>query len=434
MVFKIHVNLHKSLKMKKLLQTVTMSVALIFSSQVIGQAVQDSVEMGNGYANDIFYSFRNGSVHSVPRTNWDIAFHTTIWSASILTNGASGVDLYTYPNSDTAGWSSLDTNGLSGWQVMYNHDTVWEDGAFNRNAAGHPDYGWGRYNPITHDVVGDSLYVIKCLDGQYRKLWIVKKNSVGNTYYLRYANLDGTDEHNVALNNNPYISKNFVYYSFPGEELIDREPDAAEWDLLFTQYKAVHPTGSIVTVTGVLNNMQVYSNEFRPVALDYTDWQALPMDSTKSPIGWEWKTLNYQNFTYDMVDSLIFFVHTRENDIYKLYFTGFYGAMAGGKAFFTKEIISVSDVKEILPTEGMLTVIPNPVRDRFSISFEENIQGKVSYAMIDLSGRQILTGEEFLTGNRIELNLPGGTSQGMHILIVRVGDKAFTSKIIVSNN
>jgi hypothetical protein len=323
----------------------------------------------------------------------------------------------------------------SGWKKLYNSDTIWEDGAFNRNTTGHPDYGWGRYNPINHDVVGDSIYIIKCIDTVYRKLWVVRKNSIGNTYYLRYANLDGTDEHNVTLDINPYTNKNFVYYTFPGEELIDREPDTASWDVLFTQYQAVYPTGDIVKVTGVLNNMKVYSNRFNPVGLDFIDWLSQPLDSTRAPIGYDWKKLNFQTFTYDIVDSTVFFVQTWEGSIYKLYFTAFYSSMAGGKAVFMKELISPSSVEEILPANGTLSISPNPVLDQFTIYFEEEINQEVNYMLIDMSGRQLLNKEVFVPGNSLQVALPESlTENGMHILMVQIGNKAFTSKLIVRSN
>ena len=95
--------------------------------------------MGPSYANDIYYSLENGVVATVSRTNWDIGFHTTVWTASIITNGGAGVNLYTYPNADTTGWNTVDTIGMASWPVLYDSEDNWEDGAFNRNAGGHPD-------------------------------------------------------------------------------------------------------------------------------------------------------------------------------------------------------------------------------------------------------------------------------------------------------
>jgi hypothetical protein len=399
------------------------------------QAVPDSVEMGNSYANDVYYSFEDGMVLSTPRVAWDIAFHTPIFSAAILTNDGADVDLWTYPNADTSGWATVDTTGMAGWQMLYNSDTIWEDGAFNRNSNGHPDYGWGKYNPINHDVVGDSIYIIKGIDDQYRKLWILKKNSIANTYFLRYANLDGSDEQNVTLDINPYTSKNFVYYTFPGEDVFDREPDTASWDVLFTQYKAVYPTGDILKVTGVLNNMKVYANRFNPVGLDFTDWLSQPMDSTRTPIGYDWKKFNFSSGTYDIVDSLVFFVQTWDKSIYKLYFTAFYSGMAGGKAVFMKELISPSSLDEIIPAKGSLTISPNPVSDHFTILFKEEMNEQVEYILIDMNGRQLLNGSSFVTGSQLDLKIPDGMARsGMHVLLIQVGTKAYSTKLIVNSN
>jgi len=87
----------------------------------------------------------------------------------------SGSQLYCYPTGDTSDWESVDTVGMNSWKVLYNSPENWEDGAFNRNATGHPDYGWGVYNTVTHNVTGDSIYVIK-VGNELKKLWIIKKS------------------------------------------------------------------------------------------------------------------------------------------------------------------------------------------------------------------------------------------------------------------
>ncbi len=131
--------------------------------------------MGAGYANDVYYSFQNGTVKTVDRTNWDIAFFTPVFSAGVMINDGKGIVLYTYPKADTSGWNSVDTSGLSTWPGMYNSLDDWENGAFDRNAKGHPDYGWGVYNGINHNVVGDSIFIMKLSESVYKKFWLMKK-------------------------------------------------------------------------------------------------------------------------------------------------------------------------------------------------------------------------------------------------------------------
>ena len=389
----------------------------------------DSVLLGPGYANDIYYSFENGVVATVSRTNWDIGFHTTVWTASIITNGAAGVNLYTYPKSDTAGWNTLDTVGMGGWTIMYDSEDNWEDGAFARNATGHPDYGWGKYNPISHDVVGDSIYILKTLDGTYKKLWIVRKNSSNNRYFLRQANLDGSDDHTVELGINPYQNVNFVYYSFATDNFVEREPDTASWDLLFTKYMAIQPNGTPYPVVGVLNNFDVYASEFYPVAPDFMDYASQPFDSTKSAIGWEWKTFDMGSFTWTVADSTAFFVHTRNNNIYKLTFTKFEGSSTGNIVFF-KEPISSGIFDHGTNSEAV--VYPNPVSDHFTLNFGKDRSGQVEISIYDMNGRMVYSTTKEITGSQATVTLPDERmSKGIHLVKVNTPEGIYSSRFLV---
>ena len=76
---------------------------------------------------------------------------------------------------------------------MYNSDTSWNYGAFGVNKSSNMmDYGWGSYNIVNHHIVGDSLFIIKTVDGNYKKLWMDRKAS--GTYYFKFADLDGSNE------------------------------------------------------------------------------------------------------------------------------------------------------------------------------------------------------------------------------------------------
>lgn len=415
---------------------IVLCITLIFNSLITNvnaaglSSTPDSVVMGPGYANDIYYSFENGVVASVARTNWDIGFRTTLWTASIITNGAAGVSLYTYPTADTTGWSAVDTTGLGTWPILYDSEDDWEEGAFCRNQLGHPDYGWGKYNPITHDVVGDSIYILKTLDGTFKKIWIQRKHSSANTYYIRLANLDGSDDHVVELNINPYTSKNFVYYEFGTESLLDREPDTNTWDVLFTKYMAIQPDGTPYPVVGALVNNKVYANEFYPVGPDFQDYLSVPFDSAKSAVGWEWKTFNMNTFTWTVADSTVFFVHTFKGDVYKLEFSKFEGS-ATGNIVFSKEPMSASGIFEGTPST-QLAVYPNPVSDRFTVDFGKEINGKASLAIYDNTGKQVYSSSQNINGNKLPVALTGSAlSTGLHVMRIQTENGIFTSKFMI---
>ena len=417
--------------MKNLNSIQLIALALLLSPVAArSQAVPDSAVMGTGYANDVFYSFKDGEVAAVPRTNWDLGFQTMVWTATIITNGGSDVELYTYPKADTSGWGSVDTTGLSTWPVLYDSEHDWYEGAFNRNQAGHPDYGWGKYNPISHDVVGDSIYIIKTADNKWRKIWILRKNSIANTYYFRYANLDGNDDQLIEMNNNPYLSKNFVYFSFTGNTVLDREPDTASYDLLFTKYYSVQPNGTPYPVIGALNNLEVYANEFYPVGPDFIDWQNMPFDSTKSPIGSDWKSFDFTS-GWMMKDSLAYFVRTRDLEIYKLVFTGFTGSLGTGAALFEKTLVSAADVSEIIPGNSSFSVSPNPIHGLVTLGFSEVNDSPAQVRLYDLSSRTVYETPGQISNGKLTLAIPKGRlNAGLHLMVISAGNQTFSAKVL----
>lgn len=402
------------------------------STPVAATGTPDSVIMGSpAYANDVYYSFKDGTITTVNRTNWDIAFHTTMFSATVLTNGGANVYLYTYPKSDTAGWNSVDTAGIGTWKIMYDSEKDWENGAFNRNSLGDDiDYGWGKYNLATHDVIGDSIYIIKGVDGIYRKLWIIRKNSSNNIFHLRIANLDGSGDEVLQLDMNPYTSRNFVYFSLSTNSLIDREPESAAWDILFTRYQAryVSQEGDTTDypVIGVYNNFDIYANRHYPVPPDYTDYLSKPFDSTKSPIGYDWKDF-VGSWTLDTATA--FFVHTLDNNVYKLVFTKFEGSSTG-KIVFDKEPLATG-IFESIPASD-LKVFPNPAKDRLTIEFGENIWGGADISFFDVTGKQVYSMQQEINDGMLTVDLPSATfRKGLHLLKVSYSGKTFSSRFMV---
>jgi hypothetical protein len=349
----------------------------------------DSVSMGEVYANDVYYSFENGEISSVERTNWDIAFYTAQFSDGIIINDGAGIELKVYENGDTTDWNSIDTTGLSTWPALYNSVDNWEVGAFNRNSLGHPDYGWGVYNMITHQVVGDSIFIVKYTDDTFKKLWMERKVSTENTFHFKYANLDGSNEINQVINCNDYANKNFVYYSLLDEMILDREPNSDTWDILFTKYNAILENGSPYIVTGALNNINVSGNRFDMVSNDYSDWSAMPMDTARETVGYDWKSFDFMT-GWTVHDSTVFFVMDISGNVNKLRFTGFEG-MSSGKIVFEKSLASPASVSDT-KTRMELNIFPNPASDFLKVDLAGEVKWK-SISITDLSGKLIYNQE-----------------------------------------
>lgn len=292
----------------------------------------DSISMGAGYADDVYYSLKNGIVKTTPRAGWDIAFSTDPRSSTVLINEGFGVELYTYPNGDLDSWDNIDTSDLLQWPAMFNADTSWMYGAFDRNTTVYPDYGWGVYNTQSHDVMGDSLFIIKLSDGSYKKLFIEKRMAMTNSFLIKYGDIDAAGE-TKEISCNDYITKNFIYFSLTSGAVLDNEPESSAWDLVFTKY---HDESIPYIVTGVLSNINRETAEVRGMDTDLADPETAVFTKNISEIGSDWKEFDMGTFTYVIEDDLCYFVKTSDEELYKIIFTGTDGS-ATGKMVFTIE-------------------------------------------------------------------------------------------------
>ena len=296
-------------------------------------SLTDSISMGAGYADEVFYSLENGIVKTSPRSSWDIAFSTDPMSSTVLINEGYGVELYAYPLGDYSAWDAIDTSGISEWPVLYNSDTSWYYGAFDRNDLGHPDYGWGVYNTTSHDVIGDSLFIIKLSDGSSKKIFIEKRAAMTNSFSIKYGNIDEAGV-SKEISCGEYTGKNFIYFSLSSGEVLDIEPDIDSWDLLFTKY---YDESIPYNVTGVLTNGEVETAEIRNTDPGLADPGTAVFDDNISIIGSDWKSFDMGTFTYVVEEDLCYFVK-RGEETYKITFTGTDGS-ASGKIVFDKEML-----------------------------------------------------------------------------------------------
>lgn len=404
-----------------------LSLILFFAISIASFAsTKDSVSYTAGYANDVYYSMSTGVVKTIPRATWDIAFGTSNMSSSIIINDGSGVELYTYPTSDTSGWNSFDTTGYSSWTAMYNSEISWEEGAFSQNASGHPDYGWANYNSVTHNLVGDSLFLIKTINGDFKKLWIISKQSAANIYTYRFADVDGSNDTTVVFDVNAYTSKNFVYYSLDTRQILDRDPDTDSWDILFTKYVGAQPQGGFYPVTGVLSNNNVEVATATLIDTSLVNWSDYTMTDNKANIGWDWKSFNMSTFTYEVADSQAYFVQDIFGDVYKLIFTGFVGS-SNGNVFFTKSLLSNVGMNNITKTNEF-AVYPNPAENYIQLDFTGNTLSNASVTLYDLSGKMVFTKAIHDSSERLNLS---EFNSGFYLLQIQNNAQIYTQSLII---
>jgi hypothetical protein len=424
---------------KQLLFAAAMTIAITGAT---AQVVLDTVSLGSGYANQIWYSLPDDEQGSQAKNNWDLAFRTSgSMGSSIMVNHSNGGALWAYPKADKAGWATVDTNGLSTWPAQYNMETKWT-GALGRYAdISNPyDLGWGIYDLGTHYVIGDSIYILKTQTGAFKKLVINRLAS--GTYTFTYANLNGTDSTTSTIAKSAYSTKNFGYFNLDTKMAIDREPAKDNWDLVFGQYSTGDYATTMgiagYTVTGILVNdtLQIAKAKVDPATrATYNTYSAHSFSNAINEIGYNWKSYDGATMTYKLNDSAVYFVRRNNGDIWKLILTGF--ASSTGSTMFSKEkIFTATSINESVDkSHATVIVSPNPAYGSQNVNIVYHFDEKVSDAMIniyDLSGRVVLTAPlENSAGLHAYTIYGNALNSGVYILSVVADNHKMQQKLII---
>jgi hypothetical protein len=282
-----------------------------------------------------------------------------------------------------------------------NDDTSWASGAFYRNKGVDPfDYGWGKYDPVSHHVIGDSLYLVKVNNVAY-KVWIQRYISLTDTigYKFRIATLDNATDNSVYLKRKPnFEDRLFAYYHIATNTVLDREPSRSAWDILFTQYARVNASGAPIfgqnpnspqAYTGILSNLYTEVAQVDNVDPDTVNYlnHLGGLNSQVDQIGDDWKTLNMTTFTYDLKPVTYFIKSANSAKYYQIKFTRFDGTTTG-KIVFAKRELAPTAVNDVANNVSTYAIVPNPaVSDvNFMVDVKEATQG-ARLVVTDLTGK-----------------------------------------------
>lgn len=392
--------------------------------------VSDSVTLGAGYADQVFYKLSDGTKTSASSAEWDLQFFSSLFSASIRVNSGFGVELYLPTNSDTTNFatSTLDTTGKT---LLRDNNTNWELDVFTSTSTGHPNYGWGYYQG-TGKLVGIKVFAIKLTNGAIKKIWIKSFETAGSVN-LVIADLDGSNLVNKTLDRTAYSTKRHFYYDIEGDSIYDSEAVKTEWELVFRKYVEDIGGSQYYSVTGALSNYtteiaQVSNVEINTAKLN---WASYSFNTDINIVGSDWKEFNMNTFMYDVQDSLSYFIKDNAGDIYQVVFTGFAGTSTG-KIYFTKELISAVGVEENSPFSS-IGVYPNPVNDILTVSYEAaQTINNVSFTLLDMNGRVVksLGNQSEISGfNQGKINL-SDLNKGVYLLNIKADNYTVTKKII----
>jgi len=299
------------------MKKIALQIAFLFASAMplLAQTTaNDSISLGAGYMNDIYYSFENGIVGTQPGANWHIAFATrpaapptnVLRSTTIIANEGRNVQIYksnqyNFAGFDTTGYRStiIDTNGA--WEFMHNSDSSWDLGAFNANLVKSDpfDYGWGAYNMTSHDVLSKgNVYLLRLtktaqgrtIDSAF-KLIKIERLAFDTQWVFQMANIDGTDSNQFTISKAGFNGKLFAYFDVVNKQVVNREP-SAPWDLYFTRYGAFYTQfGQTVfsTNTGALSYPSILTARVKGTPNDSAKIANSIFNNKITTIGTDWK-------------------------------------------------------------------------------------------------------------------------------------------------
>ncbi len=413
------------------------------NAQVI---VSDSAETGPESNLMTFYSLATGQKTVVSNTDWHLAVsirptqfpNAPLGGTTIRFNQTLGMTVYFAPNAIAADFNTLDTTGYRSWPKQNDNDADIDEGAFNLNRTGIFDFGWGKYNSSTHDVSGDSIYLIQLPNGQLKKFLVVNLDR-DTAYNIRYSNIDNSDLQNVHISKAAYAGKSFVYFNLIDNTVKDKEPLRTSWDLQFLKYAATDVSpGKITPVVGVWLNKGDSAAERRNQNVAGNDYSGLNFSGKLNAIGWNWKhtgaynaLLTGKNITeflqfYVTDDSLAYFVKTAAGDVYKVVFTR-YRLNNGRINFYTQKMGSVTGIDEQTEVAALLGIYPNPANSEINVALNTD---NALLRVFDISGRMIT--ELNATQNKVQLNT-SDFSNGVYLLQVTANSRTWVNKFVVSH-
>ncbi len=419
--------------MKKRIMRTTLLLTMLFWGTISGKAQFEVLSMGPNYENPFFYDIENGTVTTFSYSDWDIAFavqnqrdlgiFVNEGVSSSSENPEGEVSLFVTASRD------FETTDTTGMERIYNDDVSWDLGAFNHVASpGDPfDFGWGSYDPVSHNVLGTRVFIIQLRDGSFRKLKV--ESLIRGTYTFTYANLDGSGLRTQTLNKGDFEGKTLGYFSFAKESVVDLEP--VGWDLLFTRYVASVPfdDGSGETldyvVTGTLSNrgLQVAQVDRIDVGtVKYEDYLEQFSD-TVSIIGYDWKEFDINTFQWSLPTDRVYFLQNDSGEVWKIQFIDFEGSLTGGFTFEKNFEGVVTSVTDLARNFKSFQLGPNPVVDQLEVQVELKTAARSGTLGIVNNFGQLLwqTPIEIGKGQQSEYVPVGNLPAGLYFLSIRSG-------------
>jgi hypothetical protein len=415
---------------KQLISYVILSGVIFIKSGAAQNIVYDEISMNPGNTDMVFYAMENGTVSSVPQSSWDIAFEVTPMGSTIRINGGSGCELMLYGGLET--WDNIDASVIETLPKIYNDPSNWELGAYSQGGDGVFDIGWGLYDIVTHIVTGNKVFILKLSDGTLKKTKITSLEA-GEFKYV-YANIDGSESQELSVVQSDYTDKNFVYFNFESEILIDLEPVNTSWDMVFLKYLADVGGGFYYPVTGCLINKNVMAQQLDGLFDPFYDdaFNSELNTDLANTIGYDWKDYDMDLGGYILADDRCYFVSAFNGVTWRVVFTAFEGSSTGiielGKILEEAPLNAVNDFNSTHPQDDF-ALYPNPSSSG-NVTLEFNNNSSATVYIYNATGSlsstpQVVNGERSCN---LQVN---DLSQGVYLVEVRSSEDSYFKQLII---
>ena len=189
-------------------------------------------------------------------------------------------------------------------------------------------------------------------------------------------------------------------------------------------------------MTGILSGPGVSAAKAQfvdPVTVDPTVY----LDSFQTNldvIGHDWKAFILSTFTYEIPDSVVYFVKVANDDIWKLTFLDFEGSSTGTAVFEKEKLGVLTPVLERRAPLSHFGIYPNPTISTINVICEsDRLQAMRSkIAVSDLSGKILVVQPiQIVPGlNAFELNID--LASGVYQVSIRTGRSIVSRQLVIS--
>lgn len=404
--------------------------------------VNDSVSMGTASGTDVYYSMTTGTAKTENNVNWHLAFSMKAGDSSAIwanhNTGNAFVKVYNI-HKDKSQWASVGLADTATGNLCFNMDQKWSQGALNDiPSANQFNFGWGTYDQVSHNLYGDSIFIVKA-NNIFYKVLIDSLQSTVMTYHFRVGDIVANTTATYTLaKGTKYANAIFAHFNLANGMDTLREPDIASWDIVFNRYNSLVSQGGPAqpySVIGALGNRGITFGKAAMVHVDtannnystYTN----PWNTSISGIGYDWKVFTPPGGPWVVPDSLSYFIKDLSGKIYQMQFTGYSGS-GTGNIYFRKRIVTPTSVKDFNSIVNQYSVFPNPAQNSLNLMVDVKESNDAKIQLMDITGKIILTASIKVQTGINAFTLPTeSVANGNYILFVSGKNILIKEKIVI---